>query len=579
MTSTNLDSLLERALLAIDDNEWNEADRLLERALDDDYKCAKAYILKFLVSQKAKNVSDLICSSQEIQNDGNIKKALRFAQGEDKATLDAILASASSFDEKLNILIDTNRQTAVLTERLQPFTLLRSDGTVGTSLPPFKAALNWSNIVSICIHEDMLVGVRADGTLVICGDYCKRYFTEANELRDIVKVDVSDSWLVALDKHGKLHICGDDFSDDFDCYEVEHWTDIVDFGIGTDGNGMYAITKDGKVKKTGTLFFYTSDTDREYDESPIEAWTDIKSIYVGSDFALGLRNDGHVVACGNNDVGQCGVSQWENIVQIFASFSYSVALRSDGRLVYCGSNEGLSQVADISYLKSWKDVRYFAMSLDSKHAIGIKNNGTVEHYGWDTTPNAWTDIAAVTICSDEAIAVTNDGRILSTFANTAKNRDSIQCIYLDAKIFDDVKDLDKEFEQKAPEMEEKLAPRRKIRSEQKKLRRKYMRREKYLCQHCGGHFKGTWNIVCESCGKKLDYKLPKKLQSEITVSRIKSVFKTAIITAMIGALVAYGCMLYKIYKYEQALKEDHKNSGFVNNMTDAPTAESSSDNS
>ena len=47
---TNVNTFIERALLSIEDKDWSDAERLLDRALDEDYKCARAYILKFLVS-------------------------------------------------------------------------------------------------------------------------------------------------------------------------------------------------------------------------------------------------------------------------------------------------------------------------------------------------------------------------------------------------------------------------------------------------------------------------------------------------------------------------------------------------
>ena len=45
----------------------------------------------------------------------------------------------------------------------------------------------------------------------------------------------------------------------------------------------------------------------------VSYWKDIVAISSGSQYTIGLRSDGTVVATGENDDGQCNVSTWKDI--------------------------------------------------------------------------------------------------------------------------------------------------------------------------------------------------------------------------------------------------------------------------
>jgi alpha-tubulin suppressor-like RCC1 family protein len=48
-------------------------------------------------------------------------------------------------------------------------------------------------------------------------------------------------------------------------------------------------------------------------ETDVSAWTNIKAIAAGSYHTVGLKEDGTVVAVGDNGYGQLNVSTWTNI--------------------------------------------------------------------------------------------------------------------------------------------------------------------------------------------------------------------------------------------------------------------------
>ena len=83
----NLQSLLGRAFMALEDGEWEKADDFCEQALNQDFQNARAYIGKLMAELKVRKEGDLQYQSQPIERSGNYAKALRFADEKLQATL------------------------------------------------------------------------------------------------------------------------------------------------------------------------------------------------------------------------------------------------------------------------------------------------------------------------------------------------------------------------------------------------------------------------------------------------------------------------------------------------------------
>jgi hypothetical protein len=85
---------------------------------------------------------------------------------------------------------------------------------------------------------------------------------------------------------------------------------------------------------------------------------------------VGLKDDGHVVATGNNDEGQCNVDGWTNIQQVAAGRAHTVGLREDGTVVATGrNNEGQCKVS------GWTNI--VQVAAGGWHTVGLKDCGTV----------------------------------------------------------------------------------------------------------------------------------------------------------------------------------------------------------
>ena len=60
-SNPTVDSLIERAFMFLEDEEWDRADEYCEKVLDIDPKCAKAYLGKLMAELKV-NVEDVLCN-------------------------------------------------------------------------------------------------------------------------------------------------------------------------------------------------------------------------------------------------------------------------------------------------------------------------------------------------------------------------------------------------------------------------------------------------------------------------------------------------------------------------------------
>ena len=86
----NVQSLLGRAFMALEDGEWDKADDFCEQVLNQDYQNARAYLGKMMAEMEIRRESDLSSHAEPLDTSGNYQKALRFADDGLKATLTGV---------------------------------------------------------------------------------------------------------------------------------------------------------------------------------------------------------------------------------------------------------------------------------------------------------------------------------------------------------------------------------------------------------------------------------------------------------------------------------------------------------
>jgi hypothetical protein len=139
----------------------------------------------------------------------------------------------------------------------------------------------------------------------------------------------------------------------------------ADFGV----NPMVAAGYDHTVglKDDGTV---VATGDNSYGQCDVDSWTGIVQVAAGSYHTVGLKNDGTVVAVGDVTFGRCNVGGWMNIVQVAGGGYHTVGVKSDGTVVAVG-RESAGQIN----VGSWTDIVQIAAG--EYHTVGLKDDGTV----------------------------------------------------------------------------------------------------------------------------------------------------------------------------------------------------------
>ncbi len=159
-------------------------------------------------------------------------------------------------------------------------------------------------------------------------------------------------------------------------------TIVID--ISTHGNSAHTVA----LKKDGTVIACGNN---DFGQCNVQDWTDIVSISAGGCHTIGVKKDGTVIACGNNDFGQCNVQDWTDVKSVSCGPCYTLGLKKDGSVVACGENSsGEGNVSD------WHDI--ISISAGLQHSVGLKSDGTVIACGFDDERlhvQNWSDIVSV----------------------------------------------------------------------------------------------------------------------------------------------------------------------------------------
>ncbi len=232
----------------------------------------------------------------------------------------------------------------------------------------------WKDMVSIAVHGDSTVGLRADGVILIAGPGRK-----------------------------------------YASLSVKNFA-----AIGTEYY-LAGVTRDGKVQFMGPV--------DEDIQKAVSWWRDIVAVSSGYCGMVGLKKNGTVVAAvgkHGNPAWKKAVSMWRNITQIECGI-YTVGLRKDGTVVAV-DNKG-KKVSEVEY---WTDVRCIESDVG---ILAIRTDGTVLYCGFDSIPHniqgdfredlpKWNNIVALQAVScrnndfDEfavyVVGLVEDGTIIDT---------------------------------------------------------------------------------------------------------------------------------------------------------------------
>lgn len=210
---------------------------------------------------------------------------------------------------------------------------IKADGTVVST--EYKFGENWHDIVAVSDwYSGCKLGLRRDGTIVFEGDD-DRLERQVSNWHDIIAINASVRELVGLKADGTVVIAGD--KGDHKQHSVSNWHDIVSSSTGWGSWEDYVLG----LKADGTIIAAGELPDKLY---PVLKWTDIIAISTSAYLVVGLKEDGSVICSPKSDKAPSELD-WRDIVAITTRGIEAIGLKSDGTVV--------SSIAD-SPRNSWK---------------------------------------------------------------------------------------------------------------------------------------------------------------------------------------------------------------------------------
>ena len=238
----NIDSLLKRVSMFLEDGEWSSAEEYAQKVLDIDPENAEAYLGLTMAKGKSRNKEDFSSAyidGQIKRDDKNLRRAKQFADEKLSTWFNEIEEQRKAEKEKRKTeeerqRAENRKRLASERERISKYRVLFSAGYWHT------------------------VGLKADGTVVAVGDNDKGQ-CDFEGWKDIVAVSVGWDYTVGLKADGSVVAAG---SNDQGQCDVAGWTDIAAVSAGT--SHTVGLKADGTVvatKYTGDQKYYHSQCD------------------------------------------------------------------------------------------------------------------------------------------------------------------------------------------------------------------------------------------------------------------------------------------------------------------------------
>ena len=376
--NATVDSLLDRAWMFLEDEDYQKAREYFERVLDIDPRNSRAYLGNVLATLHLPSVAALDTVIVRLDTFKDFDRAMCFANEAEQLELKKIYDAAQRkyliknihdiFKHEVSVQEEAARRQEEANRRReeearrQEEEARRREEEARHKKELQEKMLEKRWVYHHCHTSSMVVcgsartiGFRVDGTVLACG---KNDDGQCNVSgwKDIVAVAAGNAHTVGLKSDGTVVACGQNASGQCD---VSGWKDIVAVAAG--GAYTVGLKSDGTVVACG----YTKDG-----QCDVSGWTDIVAVAAGRIHTVGLRSDGTVVACGYNEDGQCDVSEWTDVVAVAAGRIHTAGLKSDGTVVACGQNA--SGQCDVS---SWTDI--VAVAANRFHTVGLKSDGMV----------------------------------------------------------------------------------------------------------------------------------------------------------------------------------------------------------
>ena len=519
---SQLENLLKRGELALEDENWDAAKEFFNHALNIDAECGSAYFGLEMATKKCSTPEKMGSTYPFYYKNYQYPEVSKTLQRARQFAGESVTAKLAVFDaalQKTVSKIEEQKREKAYHEAVQ----LKQDAktyldyqNVANHFLSAAGYLDAEESARECAAQAELIRKKLDKKKQMLAEKRKKTERVSNMLyaRDV------DSAIIKLDGTvAKFGYPGEITQN------LHNWSNIVafrqfehDVGLKSDGSvvaegknekGQCNVSDWENIVAIAALSEYTVGLKSDgtvvavgannYGGCDVSDWEDIIAISAGCAHTVGLKSDGTVVAAGVNDYGECDVSNWEDIVAISAGYCHTLGLKSDGMVVAVGNNE--HGECDVS---SWENI--IAISADCGTTIGLKADGTVvatgyNDYGQCDGVKEWNDILAVFAGASHFVGIHTDGSVVAVGDNSFH-----QCEVSGWQLFDNIESIEQERKEARILREQEIKNEKlRLEAERKELEERQQRRIANRCQYCGGELKGFFSKKCVSCGKPKDY--------------------------------------------------------------------------
>lgn len=220
-------------------------------------------------------------------------------------------------------------------------------------------------------------------------------FPELETILDAEKI-AANGFIVVTDSSGKLH------SNAMENAEISKWEDIKDVAVGYD----FAIG----LKEDGTLVAAGGNA---YGQTLVSKAKGVKTVSAGAYHYAGLTDTGELYSGGSNDHGERNIKEWTDIIDVECGPYATVGLKKDGTVV---STIPSSETYNLS---AFTEIEKVVTSRD--HTVGLKKDGTVVATGNNASGQCevsdWSEIIAVKANRNQTVGLKKDGTIVAVGDN------------------------------------------------------------------------------------------------------------------------------------------------------------------
>ena len=358
ITGSNVDALMKRGYMALEDSEWNKAKKYFDQVLNVNAECAEAYLGLAMAENYCTKRAELVLV--DMCQNKNYQRTKLFAEHD---LLEELIGYEKEFRKQLQI----QKQEEEEEKRIE------NEKNITLCSKKRKDIAKVQNLISAGITFTEAIAV--NGTYFVTGKPRKSgsawEYVDSSKWGNLVNNIALEGYyhVVGLRIEGTVVAFG---ANEYGECNVSDWTNIVNVCIGY--HHTVGLKDDGTVVATG---------DNEYGQCNVSDWNDIVAVSVGTGpFTLGLKNDGHVVYAGKLLSG-FSTADWEEVVAISAGRSHAVGLKLDGRVVAVGSN--IREECDVFL---WESI--VAISAGAYRTVGLKSDGTVVAVGDNKDGHCYT---------------------------------------------------------------------------------------------------------------------------------------------------------------------------------------------